>query len=245
MSAVAPTSSGLAPELRDLLEAQPGARYLLADPQRLTELKSGARQDALRRLVEHPSFTPSALVAGLRARELPQRLAVPPGPSGALERSIDEPTALDLETIELPDRVELKLDVSVSGPPDLRALDRLSPGQKSTAILLLIMKESKDPLVDQPEDDLDNRFVYDDVVRRLREAKPLRQFLIATHNANIPVLGDAEQIVALDAEEQGGTVSSYVRARGSIDDATVRDAAEHILEGGHEAFELRSRKYHA
>ena len=141
--------------------------------------------------------------------------------------------------------MELKLDVSVSGTPDRRALDRLSPGQKSTAILLLIMQESKDPLlVDQPEDDLDNRFIYDDVVKRLREAKPFRQFLIATHNANIPVLGDAEQIITLDADERGGVVSSKVRARGSIDDSTVRDSAEHILEGGREV-ELRSRKYHA
>ena len=104
----------------------------------------------------------------------------------------------------------------------------------------------KDPLlVDQPEDDLDNRFIYDDVVKCLREAKPFRQFLIATHNANIPVLGDAEQIITLDADERGDVVSSKVRARGSIDDSTVRDSAEHILEGGREAFELRSRKYHA
>jgi len=214
--------------------------------QRLGALKSGVRQEALRRLVEHTAFTPSAFVAALRARELPQRFAVPQGPASALERSIDEPTALDLEAVELPDRVELTLDVSVSGTPDRRALDRLSPGQKSTAILLLIMQESKDPLlVDQPEDDLDNRFIYDDVVKRLREAKPFRQFLIATHNANIPVLGDAEQIITLDAEERGGVVSSKVRARGSIDDSAVRDSAEHILEGGREAFDLRSRKYHA
>lgn len=107
------------------------------------------------------------------------------------------------------------------------------------------MQESVDPLViDQPEDDLDNRFIYDDVVKRLRDAKRSRQFLIATHNANIPILGDAEQIVALDAQEHAvGPVRSYVRACGSIDAEPVRDAAELILEGGHEAFELRRSKY--
>jgi hypothetical protein len=107
------------------------------------------------------------------------------------------------------------------------------------------MQESKDPLlVDQPEDDLDNRFIYDDVVKRLRDAKPTRQFLVATHNANIPILGDAEQIVALDAKEiDGPPVRSYTRARGSIDAAAVRDAAEEILEGGKEAFALRQQKY--
>jgi hypothetical protein len=83
------------------------------------------------------------------------------------------------------------------------------------------------------------------VVKRLKAAKPQRQFLIATHNANIPVLGDAEQIITLDAEERGGTVSSLIRAQGSIDSEDVREAAEHILEGGREAFELRQAKYEA
>lgn len=108
------------------------------------------------------------------------------------------------------------------------------------------MQESEDPLlVDQPEDDLDNRFIYDDVVKRLKAAKRERQFLIATHNANIPVLGDAAQIVALDAEERGGKVTSFVRAHGSIDAEDVRVAAEHILEGGREAFAMRQAKYEA
>ena len=104
----------------------------------------------------------------------------------------------------------LALDVGPTGTRDYRPLDRLSPGQKSTAILLLIMQESRDPLlIDQPEDDLDNRFIYDDIVQRLREAKPARQFVIATHNANIPILGDAEQIVVLDAKESdGGSVTA-------------------------------------
>jgi hypothetical protein len=83
-----------------------------------------------------------------------------------------------------------------------------------------------------------------DVVKRLREAKRGRQFLVATHNANIPILGDAEQIIALDARErQGGPIRGEVRARGSIDALDVRQAAELILEGGHEAFELRRKKY--
>ncbi len=92
-----------------------------------------------------------------------------------------------------------------------------------------------------------NRFIYDDIVTRLKQAKSSRQFLIATHNANIPVLGDAEQIVALDAREAaaGARVKSFVRARGSIDSSDVRAAAEQILEGGHEAFVLRQAKYQA
>jgi hypothetical protein len=86
--------------------------------------------------------------------------------------------------------------------------------------------------------------IYDDIVQRLRAAKPTRQFVIATHNANIPILGDAEQIVVLDAQERGGPpVRGVLRAHGSIDATEVRDAAEHILEGGREAFALRQAKY--
>lgn len=213
--------------------------------ERLTELRTGARNDALKRLVGREDFTPAAFAAAVRSRSLATEFGVPAGQANQLERALSEETLLDLATAELPDRVELKLDIALGDGRDYRRLEALSPGQRSTAILLLIMQESKDPLlVDQPEDDLDNRFIYDDIVKRLRAAKPIRQFLVATHNANIPVLGDAEQIVALDAREtDGGPVRGVVRARGSIDASHVREAAEEILEGGREAFALRQAKY--
>ena len=215
--------------------------------ERLLALKTGTRQDTLRRLVEHDAFSPAAFVKAVRDEELEGRFAVPQGQADNLRRALDEAALLELEVSELPDRVTLALDIAVGEDRhEYRDLSRLSPGQKSTAILLLVMQESTDPLlIDQPEDDLDNRFIYDDIVKRLKHAKPRRQFVIATHNANIPVLGDAEQIVAVDAAEGagGGGVRSFVRARGSIDAADVRAAAEHILEGGEEAFALRRAKY--
>ncbi len=213
--------------------------------ERLAGLKTGARKDNLTRMVRDPNFTPTAFAAAVRTRDVQGKLGLPAGQATALETTINEQTLLELEVEDLPDSVELKLDVALGGTAEYRSLDRLSPGQKSTAILLLIMQESKDPLlIDQPEDDLDNRFIYDDVVKRLRDAKPARQFLVATHNANIPILGDAEQIVVLDAKEIGGPpVRGYIRTCGSIDSAPVRDAAEEILEGGKEAFELRQQKY--
>ena len=215
----------------------------------LASLKSGARTDALRRMVLDSTFTPAAFAEHVRDGSLSGTWGMPAGQASAVERALGEERLLDLEVAELPDQVELLLDVSIGEQShDYRPLDRLSPGQKSTAILLLVMQESKAPLlIDQPEDDLDNRFIYDDIVVRLKHAKPARQFLIATHNANIPVLGDAEQIVALDAQEIAGAgrVSSFVRARGSIDSSEVRTAAEQILEGGREAFLLRQAKYQA
>jgi PHP family Zn ribbon phosphoesterase len=213
--------------------------------ERLAGLRTGARADALRRVVEKDDFTPSRFVQMVRERKLLEAFGLPEGQAAAIERGLSDDTLLELEITELPDRVELLLDVSLGEGRDYRPLARLSPGQKSTAILLLIMQESREPLlIDQPEDDLDNRFIYDDIVRRLRAMKPSRQFLIATHNANIPVLGDAEQIVALDAQERdGGAVAAFVRARGAIDSTDVREAAEQILEGGREAFAFRRAKY--
>ena len=97
-------------------------------------------------------------------------------------------------------------------------------------------------MIDQPEDDLDNRFVYDDVVQRLRSAKRRRQLVVATHNANIPVLGDAEQIIVLEAVS-ADPPRGQVSAHGPMDDAGVRSAAEQILEGGEQAFRKRREKY--
>ena len=114
-------------------------------------------------------------------------------------------------------------------------------------MLLLLLHESSAPLViDQPEDDLDNRFISEGVVPRMREEKRRRQFVFSTHNANIPVLGDAELILGLRASGEAGERG---RAEipdehvGSIDSNSVRELVEEILEGGREAFETRRRKY--
>ncbi len=212
---------------------------------RLLALKTGARTENLRRMVEDPGFSPREFARHVRERTLSGRYGLPDGQASLLERQLDEETLLDLEMVELNDRVSVALDVGSGGTRDYRSLEQLSPGQKSTAILLLIMQASRDPLlIDQPEDDLDNRFVYDDVVRRLRAAKPERQFVIATHNANIPVLGDAEQMLVLDAREEPGLpMRGYLQASGSLDSRDVREAAELILEGGEDAFTRRREKY--
>ena len=106
-----------------------------------------------------------------------------------------------IEEVELPSTTAIRLNTAPSGdPPVWQALDDLSTGQKATAVLLLLLLESEAPLiVDQPEDDLDNRFITEGVVPRMREEKLQRQFIFSTHNANIPVLGDAELIVGLTA----------------------------------------------
>jgi len=77
----------------------------------------------------------------------------------------------------------------------------------------------------------------------MRQGKRQRQFIFSTHNANIPVLGDAELIVGLVARGEAGRGHAEIGALGSIDARPAREFAEEILEGGKEAFELRRLKY--
>jgi hypothetical protein len=106
----------------------------------------------------------------------------------------------------------------------------------------LLLLENEDPLLmDQPEDNLDNAFVAERIVTQLREAKTERQFLFATHNANIPVFGDAEWIGIFSASDAHAQMP--VQAQGSIDVPEIREHVADILEGGREAFTQRKEKY--
>lgn len=154
---------------------------------------------------------------------------------------------MQLEELDLPATTTIQLNVAAeSSPPVWKPLADLSTGQKATAVLLLLLLESEGPLVvDQPEDDLDNRFITEGIVPKMREEKRRRQFVFATHNANIPVLGDAELIVGLTAagEADSGRASIPKEHMGSIDSHTVCELVEEVLEGGKAAFELRRLKY--
>jgi hypothetical protein len=116
--------------------------------------------------------------------------------------------AMEVEECELPPEAVLELNVGTEEAHNWKPLEELSTRQKATAVLLLLLLEANAPLiVDQPEDDLDNRFIADCIVPAMRDEKRRRQFLFSTHNANIPVLGDAEQIIGLTSvvEEASST----------------------------------------
>lgn len=170
-------------------------------------------------------------------------------PAGAAERiaNADLDLFMRIEELELPPTTEIELNTGAEGkPPVWQSLDALSTGQKATAVLLLLLLESDSPLVvDQPEDDLDNRFITEGVVPSMRHEKRRRQFVFSTHNANIPVLGDAELIVGLAAsgEAKEGHARIAEEHMGSIDSRPVRELVEEILEGGKDAFEMRRSKY--
>ena len=170
-------------------------------------------------------------------------------PSGAAERiaQADLDLFMRIEELELPATTEIGLNTAPDGAPaNWQTLEALSTGQKATAVLLLLLLESEAPLVvDQPEDDLDNRFITEGVVPIMRQEKRRRQFVFSTHNANIPVLGDAELILGLAAtgEAKEGQARVAPKHMASIDSRPVRELVEEILEGGKAAFEMRRSKY--
>jgi Skp family chaperone for outer membrane proteins len=144
-----------------------------------------------------------------------------------------------------PDRVKVELfrqDGTLAGELE----GGLSIGQRCTAILALLLAQDDAPaILDQPEDDLDNEFVFRELVPLLRRQKENRQLIIATHNANIPVNADAELVIALEAQGGRGRVflAHGKEAVGALDREAVRLATEEILEGSEEAFRRRFEKY--
>jgi len=145
-----------------------------------------------------------------------------------------------LECIAKPPCPVIKV-LTRSKPPRQIAVTQLSDGQKHTILLTIAMlAESNMPLViDQPEDDLDNAFIFTSVVATLRSIKERRQLIVVTHNANIAVLGDSELILPMKRNGDCGTVHE----RGSIDRSETCAVVQDILEGGSLAFQKRREVY--
>lgn len=210
----------------------------------LREKIGGRLKETLETLENIGSFSLPEFVESCRRgeNELRRRYGVPPAQARQLADASGE-LLMQIEELTLRPKLAIRLNTARHGvPPSWQDLDELSKGQKATAVLLLLMLKPDAPLViDQPEDDLDNRFVTEGIVPMIRDAKPRRQFVMATHNANIPVLGDAELIVGLTAGEAAARIDP--KDIGSIDDRAVRELVEEVLEGGKDAFETRRMKY--
>ncbi|MBI5295527.1 MAG: AAA family ATPase [Chloroflexi bacterium] len=142
---------------------------------------------------------------------------------------------LYLESTDVEDHPKILLDS--------RPIEGLSPGQRCSALIPIILVEGDTPLIiDQPEDNLDNKMVFDLVVDILRGLKEQRQIIVATHNPNIPVSGDAEQVIAFESPSKN---ICQVVAQGSIDEDASIEQIKAVMEGGEKAFEVRIKKYGA
>jgi energy-coupling factor transporter ATP-binding protein EcfA2 len=155
----------------------------------------------------------------------------------AFRQNIDP---LQLEVVEIDDVVRIELNVATSAEPIFKDAAELSRGQKCTALLPLLLARTRNPLViDQPEDNLDNHFIYETVVESIQRLKKKRQMIFITHNANIPVLAEADLVIVMNSDGKIG----YIEKSGSVDDC--REQIVDLLEGGREAFELRRKRYGA
>mgnify|MGYP000500528342 CR=1 FL=1 len=133
------------------------------------------------------------------------------------------------------DHVELGERILLDGTP----MSRLSLGPKGTVLLKILLVEDDKPLIiDQPEENLDNRFIYDTLRDAFRKAKTDRQVIIATHNANLVVNTDAEQVVVATYDDNVISFES-----GALENPSIRTQVAQILEGGQDAFMRREQKY--
>lgn len=127
--------------------------------------------------------------------------------------------------------------------------EKASPGQQAAALLtLMLSQEAGTLIIDQPEDDLDNRVIMD-IVQQIQKTKHQRQLIFATHNPNFVVNGDADKVISLvpnddqSANSQGDSKRIDIDQDGAIETPLVREAITKTMEGGKVAFELRGRKY--
>lgn len=150
-----------------------------------------------------------------------------------------EPEKVKLIDLIFPeDEVLIKYKANDRAP--FKPLSNASAGQKTSAILTLLLSCGEHPLLlDQPEDDLDNSLIYDLIVDRIIKSKNSRQIVIVTHNANIPVNGDSDLINVMNSTK----LELLPERNGSIDDDEIRESICNIMEGGPAAFKLRAKKY--
>lgn len=228
-------------------------------------LKAGAITDdydqALRNALKGSNMKYNTLVNSIVENFTPQRFAeiihakdldalkkienIDKERSNAIIAALAETEALyELECIYCPDYPEFLLKIDDKGNPkssskgNYKKSEDLSTGQRCTTVLPIIFAVSNNPLViDQPEDNLDNKYISDTIHKIIREQKENRQLIFITHNPNIPVLSDAEHNVFLAYENK----RSAVDIKGSIED--VKSSILNLMEGGKDAFKKREELY--
>lgn len=209
----------------------------------------GGRLDSVRQALQSvDGFSVAEFVKRCRsgAEAVRDRYGITPSQASRVAAA-PEAVLMLIEEVDLEPTTVVRLNTAAPGSAaQWRGFEHLSKGQKATAVLLLLLLNTEGPLlVDQPEDDLDNRFISEDIIPRIREGKRKRQFIFCTHNANIPVLADAELILGLTPVGQEDDAGARIRREhmGSIDERSVKELVEELLEGGKTAFETRRRKY--
>jgi len=125
-----------------------------------------------------------------------------------------------------------------------KSISQLSPGEKGALLIVFYLMLDRDniPLIiDQPEENLDNESIYKILTKFIRLAKQRRQLIMVTHNPNLAIVGDAEQIIYVTIDKKNDNQFSF--KSGSIENPVINKHASDILEGTLKAFDLRRLKY--
>jgi ABC-type Na+ transport system ATPase subunit NatA len=145
---------------------------------------------------------------------------------------------VEILTAHVEDDVRLEL---LDGA-EYKDIESLSTGQRCTVVLPIVMEHKDRVLImDQPEDHLDNAFVVDTLVKAIVNRGSDSQLLLSTHNANIPVLGGAAQVIVMGSDGKRG----FIENQGSLDDHSIVRTITSIMEGGADAFQRRAEFYRA
>ena len=185
------------------------------------------------------SMSPLEFIQAVEARD-PQAIGdtaeIPVHRASAIIQALKDSDLASIVAAPIDDGITLELlDGSV-----FKKSQEVSIGQRCTIVLpVLLTRHGGILVVDQPEDHLDNSFIATTVVVALRQRDPGDQLLFASHNANIPVLGDADLVVALDSDGKRG----FVDHTGPLDDEESVRAITDVMEGGADAFRRRAEFY--
>jgi energy-coupling factor transporter ATP-binding protein EcfA2 len=151
----------------------------------------------------------------------------------------NEYARMELQEIICDDLTDMHLMVGTSRKR-MRSITKCSHGQRNTAVLdILLSLPELGLIIDQPEDELDNAYLYNHLITSLRKIKNKRQIIAPTHNPNIPVSGDAENVICLQNNDE----ILEITHQGSIDNIGIIEQVQNNMEGGKEAFERRIWKY--
>ena len=211
------------------------------DSQPLGEFLTAFAQTGVTRwwngLEQHDRPSPEQLIESLDNDTL-SMINMTPAVQRSFKELMTRAKRLELIALRNPDLylLEMRLDDG-----KYRRLDRLSGGQRVSILLSLLLEtaDNRPLVIDQPEDEIDNRFLWETILPALKKLKGRRQIIVATHNPNIVVNGDADMIIRLEATANRG----WIAESGAIEEPSVRDAIVRTVDGGDEAFRLRRQKY--
>ena len=197
----------------------------------LSELKALGEYNTDTAMTEAVPATPKLSAAGLNANNISKIAEV-----------LNTENWLSLATMTIEFRPEFKYATNNEMEDEIPFSDA-SAGQQATALLTVLLNQPGAPLIiDQPEDDIDNRAI-DEIIKNIWQAKKHRQLLFTSHNANLVVNGDAELVVCCDYRESGNRTRGFIKAEGAIDSKLVKQEITAVMEGGEKAFKLRKAKY--